>query len=244
MHNDYNLPDPNCGWSSEWSSPIFEKEGAIFRLTIVPWSSKHQQILVKRWEQSPPKLDSMFFCSFFSDFLVSSLNILKPKHKKIIYIYISHITYISFLHFPFLFVCFVSERLFVMDAPVPSPVGRLVKLDAFHSPRCVRSDASARTSARSEESMACKGEPGRFPPMGWDGGKEPPFGGGEKSWCQNFFRWFFEGIFFPGKILLLMVQRLRVDMINRLIIYRVCMSQEVSRISEPSTVVVPSFWNW
>lgn len=106
MHNDYNLPDPNCGWSSEWSSPIFEKEGAIFRLTIVPWSSKHQQILVKRWEQSPPKLDSMFFCSFFSDFLVSSLNILKPKHKKIIYIYISHITYISFLHFPFFLFLF------------------------------------------------------------------------------------------------------------------------------------------
>ena len=172
-----------------------------------------------------------------------------PKHpqtqaqKNNIYIYpISHI--FPFYIFRFLFVCFVSERLFVMDAPVPSPVGRLVKLDAFHSPRCVRSDASARTSARSEESMACKGEPGRFPPMGWDGGKEPPFGGGEKSWCQNFFRWFFEGIFFPGKILLLMVQRLRVDMINRLIIYRVCMSQEVSRISEPSTVVVPSFWNW
>ena len=208
MHNDYNLPDPNCGWSSKWSSPIFEKEGAIFRLTIVPWSSKHQQILVKRWEQSPPKLEPMFFCSFFSDFLVSSLNILKPKHKKRYIIYLIYLIYFLSTFSVFFCFCFGTVVCLWTLPSLHRSVGwsSWWTLTAFHSPRCGRSDASARASARSDASMACKGgEPGRFPPdgdgmMGWD---SPFWRGRKKLMPKIFFRWFFEVFFFSGKILLL-----------------------------------------
>lgn len=59
-----------------------------------------------------------------------------PKHpqtqaqKNNIYIYIPY--HIYFLSTFSVFFVFVSERLFVMDAPVPSPVGRLVNLDGKH----------------------------------------------------------------------------------------------------------------
>lgn len=196
MHNDYNLPDPNCGWSSEWSSPIFEKEGAIFRLTIVPWSSKHQQILVKRWEQSPPKLDSMFFCSFFSDFLVSSLNILKPKHKKIIYIYIYIPYHIYFLSTFSVFFCFCFGTVVCYGRSRPF-TGRSVGEPWRKTPRSGRSDASARTSARSEESMACKAASrGGFRRWGGMVGRIPLLEGEKKVDAKNFVRWFLRYFFF------------------------------------------------
>lgn len=134
-----------------------------------------------------------------------------PKHpqtqaqKNNIYIYIYPISHIfPFYIFRFFCFCFGTVVCYGRSRPF---TGRSVGEPWRKAPRSGRSDASARTSARSEESMACKAASrGGFRRWGGMVGWNPLLEGEKKVDAKIFFRWFFEVFFFSGKILLLMVQ--------------------------------------
>lgn len=124
-----------------------------------------------------------------------------PKHpqtqaqKNNIYIYpISHI--FPFYIFRFFCFCFGTVVCYGRSRPF---TGRSVGEPWRKTPRSGRSDASARTSARSEESMACKAASrGGFRRWGGMVGRIPLLEGEKKVDAKNFVRWFLR-FFFPAK---------------------------------------------
>ncbi len=140
-----------------------KKKGVIFRLTNGSGMSIFfPKSLVKQWEQFPPQLDSMFFCYFFSDFVVPSLNILKPKHKNYKFIY--HISTYSFLNFPHFFFSFLSPGCLLLTSH-PSPF--LFFPRAFHRPNRGAGDPTAAQEAPQHRKGPWLVRRNLSWPMGW-----------------------------------------------------------------------------